>query len=92
MTLIPDVYDKIGSILREMRANRDSGMSFTADEVYKLYVQQYPADEEMMRRRQESNPQAHSLEGYLNGQLFLYYKNPHGPVIEFLDKMSYRFV
>ena len=92
MTLIPDVYDKIGSILRKMRSNRGSGMVFTTAEVCRLYAQQYPADEEMMRQRQQSNPRAHSLEGYLNGQIFLYYKNPTGPVIDFLDKMSYRFV
>jgi hypothetical protein len=92
MTLIPDVYNKIGNILRIMRSNLSSGTVFTTAEVCRLYAQQYPADEEMMRQRKKSIPRAHGLDEYLNGQVYLYYRNPTGPAIEFLDKMSYRFV
>jgi hypothetical protein len=97
MTIIPDIYDRIGSILWEICPNLGMGGTFTTGEVYKLYVQRYPADEEFMRQRQIDKPTACSLKGYLNGMVYEYYKKAGGsdsdqPAIEFLGKMTYRFV
>ncbi|MHB9074825.1 MAG: hypothetical protein ACYC6G_15015 [Desulfobaccales bacterium] len=92
MTIIPNVYDKIGSVLREMRSNLGIGVTFTTSEVYKLFVQRYPGDEEMLEKRQMKKPGAHSLKGNLNGLVWEYYKrtdgyDPDRPAIEFLEKM-----
>jgi len=97
MTIIPDIYDKIGSILREMGSNLGTGVTFTTSEVYTLYVQRYPADEEMMKQRQKDKPRSHGLKGNLNGMVYEYYKktdgyDPDRPAIEFLGKMTYRFL
>jgi len=97
MTIIPDIYAKIGSILRELRSNLGTGPKFTTMEVYTLYVQRYPPDEEMMKKRQMDKPRSHGLKEYLNGMVYEYYKktddfDPDRPAIEFLAEMTYRFV
>jgi hypothetical protein len=96
MTIIPDIYGKIGNVLRELRSNLGNCATFTTNEVYSLYRQRYPADEEMMKKRQMDKPGAHNLKGNLNGLVFEYYKKRFDetdrPAIEFLDQMTYRFV
>jgi hypothetical protein len=96
MTIITDVYEKIGSVLRELRSNLGASATFTTNEVYSLYRNRYPADEAMMKRRQMVKPGAHDLKGNLNGMVFEYYKKgfneTNRPAIEILDKMTYRFV
>ena len=97
MTIIPDRFDKIGSILREMRQNLGASTTFTTSEVYALYVQRYPGDVQIMEDRKAVKPTAHSLKGYLNGEIAVYSQqtdgsDPHRPAIEHLAKMTYRFL
>ena len=95
MTIIADIYDKIGSVIKEMRSKVGTRPSFTTDEVYALYVKRYPGDLEVMKARQRGEPTSHSLEGYLNGMIYEYSKktdgrDPDRPTITFLSEMTYR--
>jgi hypothetical protein len=97
MTIIPDRFDRIGSVLREIRSNLGAATTFTTSEVYALYVQRYPGDLQMMEDRRVLKPRAHGLEGYLNGEIAVYSKktdgrDPDRPAIKFLSEMTYRFV
>ena len=97
MAIIPDRFDKIGIILREMQSTFGIATTFNSSEVYALYVQRYPGDLQMMEDRKLVKPTAHNLEGYLNGEIYIYSQQPNGsdpdrPAIEFLEKGTYRFV
>ena len=97
MTIIPDLYDKIGSVLIDMRSDRGIGATFTTSEVFDLYMQRYPDDHPFMEERKKRNPKAASLEGYLNGTIYDYYtitdgRDPYRPAIERLAEMTYRFL
>jgi hypothetical protein len=95
MTIIPDIYDKIAIVLRELRKRRGSRVVVTAAEVFELYKANYPEDIEFMARRRKRKPASHSLQGYLNGMLNGYSKKIEsdcisGPTITYLKKMTYR--
>lgn len=97
MTIIPDRFDKIGIVLREMQSNMRNMTTFSTNEVYSLYVQRYPGDIQIMEGRKLVKPKAHNLEGYLNGEIYIYSQQTDGrdldrPAIEFLEKGTYRFV
>jgi hypothetical protein len=90
--IIPDIYDKIGSVLRDMRADRGTTTTFTSSEVYPLYVERYPDDEEFMEKLEGC-----TLKEYVPGMVWEYSKkadglDPDRPAIEFLGKRTYRFV
>ena len=92
MTKIPDIYDKIGIVLRDMLANRGRATTFTSSEVYPLYVQRYPDDEVFMEQLGGD-----TLKAYVPGMVWEYSKKTYGrdpdrPAIEFLGKRTYRFV
>jgi hypothetical protein len=53
MTIIDDIYDKIGNILTDMRDDLATAKTFTSIEVYYLYVQRYPDDEEYMKAHEK---------------------------------------
>ena len=91
MKLIPDIYDKIGIVLREMLGELGNSTTFTSSEVYPFYVQRYPQDEEMMEKLGIC-----TLKMYVPGMVWEYSKkvydrDPDKPVIEFLGKKTYRF-
>lgn len=73
MKIIPDIYDKIGIILREMQAERGTATTFTSSEVYPLYVQRYPDDEEIMYKRGDAMP----LKMYVPGMVWEYSKKAY---------------
>jgi hypothetical protein len=92
MTKIPDIYNKIGIVLRDMRIDRGTNTTFTSSEVYPLYVQQYPDDEEFM-----ANLNGATLKEYVPGMVYEYSKkayvgDPGKPPIGFLGKKTYRFI
>ena len=92
MKIIPDIYDKIGIVLREMLRERGTATTFTSSEVYPLYVQRYPDDEEIMEKLGSC-----TLKMYVPGMVWEYSKKAYGrdpdkPVIEFLGKKTYRFI
>ena len=61
MTIIRDIYDKIGVVLREMRPTVGH-RTFDTRAVYELYAKRYPGDVRFMKERQRKHPRAHSLE------------------------------
>lgn len=65
--------------------------------MYVLYAQKYPEDVELMENRKRVKPGSHSLEGYLNGELYIYSNkidrhDPDKPAIQMLAEMTYRFI
>jgi len=91
MKVIPEIYDRIGIVLREMLAERGTGATFISSEVYPLYVQRYPEDEEIMEKLTNA-----SLKMYVPGMVWEYSRkkydrDPDKPAIEFLGKKTYRF-
>ena len=92
ITIIPDIYDNIGIVLRDMRADRGTATTFTTREVYPLYVQRYPDDEKFMEKRGGA-----TLWEYLPGMVSDYSKyeagsSPDRPAIQRLGPRTYRFV
>lgn len=90
--IIPEIYDNIGSILRDMRVERGMATTLTTREVYELYVQRYPDDEEKMRKRGGA-----TLWEYLPGMVSDYCKygadgSRDKPIIQHLAPRTYRFV
>jgi len=97
MTIIPGIYDKLGAVLNQMRSDPAFHASFSSNDVYARYVELYPGDEEFMKARQDSQPNSHSLNGYLNGMVNEYQqktdgRDPNRPAISFLSEMTYSFV
>jgi hypothetical protein len=96
MTIIPDIYDKIGAVLNQMRSDPAFQASFSSDDVYARYVALYPGDDDVMRTRQSSQPTSHSLKGYLNGMVNEYQqktdgRDPNRPAIVFSSEKTYSF-
>ena len=92
MTLIEDIYDKIGIILRDMLAERGPFTLFTTDELYLLYLQRYPEDEGFVEARSNA-----TLKMYVPGMVWEYSRkdfgsNPDKPAIQYLGPHKYRFV
>ena len=95
MTIIPDVYPKLGIVLKELRPSVGSA-DFSASQVTSRYKAKYPGDDDLMKKRQAEAPTSHSLEGYLDGMLAEYARrtsgdDPESPAIEHIDEMTYRF-
>ena len=93
MTIITETYDRIGTILRDMLAARGPDIIFTTDELYPLYVQRYPDDEEFMKMRGRDMP----LKKYLPGMVSDYSKyasdgSRDRPAIQRLAPRTYRFI
>jgi hypothetical protein len=90
--IIPDIYDKIGIILRDMLLDHRTSKTFTTKEVYELYVQKYPEDEELLKKRKGCN-----LWIYLPGMVSDYskYGSDGGrdkPAIQRLAPRTYSFI
>lgn len=98
MTIIPNIYDKIGVVLAELRPEVGAS-TFEASTVYDRYALHFPRDIDVMKQRRDEFPRAHSLRGYLDGMLYGYAQLTGGrgrdrtrPAIKFVSKMRYRFV
>lgn len=92
MTIIPDIYAKIGTVLDELRKRSKS--SFSTVDFYDLYIKRYPGDVDKMELRKRENPKAHSLKGYLNGMVPEYANRndkSDGPTIAPDSEMTFRF-
>jgi hypothetical protein len=94
--IIPDLYEKIGAVLTEMQP-RVGESTFRTSELVDLYIENYPGDVELMKKRQKEEAGSHGLRGYLNGMVYEYAKNtdgcdPEKPAIVFVSEKTYRFV
>ena len=94
--IIDDIYERIGSVLQDLKVEIGPTAEFAAELVVQKYEWRYPDDKQYMEQRKNDSPGAHSLGGYLDGMLTEYCKRQiegenDGPRIEWLDKMKYRF-
>ncbi len=89
--LVPNLYSHMAIVLEKMRSSRGIGSTFDAAEFSREYELAYPED----RLTKEASG-LHSLEGYLGGMLWEYFKKAKsdksfGPVIEKIGVKQYKF-
>jgi hypothetical protein len=89
--LVPNLYQHMAIVLEKMRSSVGAGGTFDAAEFAREYESMYPEDREV----KQANG-LHSLEGYLGGMLWEYFKKAKsdksfGPTIEKIGSKLYRF-
>jgi hypothetical protein len=92
MTIINDIYDKIGIILTDLQKNQNTPSNISTKEIYALYLERYPEDDKVLATLGESM----TLKMYVPGMVWEYSRKSYGddpnkPSIEFLGKGTYRF-
>ena len=95
MTIIPDIYANIGSVLTDMQS-AIGVTAFTANDVAERYAKKFGDEVKLMEDRRAFDSTSHTLEGYVHGMLSEYSKRAGGideshPAIEQIESMNYRF-
>jgi len=93
---ILDVYTKIGHCLQVLMLRGNTGDTFKGADVCRVFAEIYPDEAKVLADQKQADSSYHSLDQYLPGMLYEYWKNHNGvrlgsPTIDQAGNACYSF-